>query len=199
MFCVIEIWRTGDTCLAPDPRDGTLREATIQRPTTSHNNDTKAWVLFDDEEEEEAVPVSKLMRPGSSHFTQEKPVFPSSTTDPRLCVPLNLSDVDGDRVPYTINRYLRDYQREGIRFIYNNYMRSRGCILGDDMGLGKTVQVQSTLPAKLFSQLFQRFHFYKFSGFHAFILGVLYRMFTCCNVEITHSDTLHCRKPLFIL
>ncbi|XP_036954302.1 DNA excision repair protein ERCC-6-like 2 isoform X2 [Acanthopagrus latus] len=144
-----EIWRTGDTCLAPDPRDGTLREATIQRPTTSHNNDTKAWVLFDDEEEEEAVPVSKLMRPGSSHFTQEKPLFPSSTTDPRLCVPLNLSDVDGDRVPYTINRYLRDYQREGIRFIYNNYMRSRGCILGDDMGLGKTVQVIGFLAAVL--------------------------------------------------
>lgn len=90
------------------------------------------------------------MKPGSNHFTQEKPVFPSSVTDPRLCVSLELSDVNGDRVPYTINRYLRDYQREGIRFIYNNYMRSRGCILGDDMGLGKTVQVQSLLAAQLF-------------------------------------------------
>ncbi|XP_073322863.1 DNA excision repair protein ERCC-6-like 2 isoform X2 [Pagrus major] len=144
-----ETWRTGDTCLAPDPRDGTLREATIQRPTTPHNNDPIAWVLFTDEEEEEAVPVSKLMRPGLNHFNQEKPVFPSSITDPRLCVPLKLSDVDGDRVPYTINRYLRDYQREGIRFIYNNYMRSRGCILGDDMGLGKTVQVIGFLAAVL--------------------------------------------------
>lgn len=153
----IATWREGDSCLAPDPRDGTLREATIQRLTTSSNKDTTAWVVFtdrtkdeDEEEEEKAVPVSKLMKPGSNHFTQEKPVFPSSVTDPRLCVALELSDVNGDRVPYTINRYLRDYQREGIRFIYNNYMRSRGCILGDDMGLGKTVQVQSLLAAQLF-------------------------------------------------
>lgn len=83
------------------------------------------------------------MRPDLNHFTQEKPVFPSSISDPKLCVPLELSDVDGDRVPYPINRYLRDYQREGIRFIYNSYIRSSGCILGDDMGLGKTVQVKS--------------------------------------------------------
>lgn len=153
LYYLIATWHEGDSCLAPNPRDGTLRESTIQRLTTSsHNNDTIAWVVFTDpskdEEEEEAVPVSKLMRPGLNHFTQEKPVFPSSVTDPRLCVPLELSDVDG--VPYTINRYLRDYQREGIRFIYSNYMRSRGCILGDDMGLGKTVQVQSTFTVKLF-------------------------------------------------
>ncbi|XP_034727507.1 DNA excision repair protein ERCC-6-like 2 isoform X1 [Etheostoma cragini] len=149
-------WREGDSCLAPDPRDGTLRETTIKRLTsTSHNNDATAWVVFTDhnkdaeEEEVEAVPVSKLMRPGLNHFTQEKPLFPSSITDTRLCVPLELSDVDGDRVPYTINRYLRDYQREGIRFIYNNYICSRGCILGDDMGLGKTVQVIGFLAAVL--------------------------------------------------
>lgn len=146
LYYLIETWQEGDRCLAPDPRDGTLREAIIRRLTTSHNNETMAWVVLtdrskDEEEEEEAVPVSKLMRSRLNHFTEEKPVFPSSVTDPRLCVPLELNDVDGDRVPYTINRYLRDYQREGIRFIYNNYMRSRGCILGDDMGLGKTVQV----------------------------------------------------------
>ncbi|TDH12811.1 hypothetical protein EPR50_G00051870 [Perca flavescens] len=147
-------WREGDSCLAPDPRDGTLRETTIKRLTSTSHNDTTAWVVFtdhnkDEEEEVEAVPVSKLMRLGLNHFTQEKPVFPSSITDTRLCVPLELSDVDGDRVPYTINRYLRDYQREGIRFIYNNYICSRGCILGDDMGLGKTVQVIGFLAAVL--------------------------------------------------
>ncbi|XP_035514839.1 DNA excision repair protein ERCC-6-like 2 isoform X1 [Morone saxatilis] len=146
-------WHVGDSCLAPDPRDGALRETTIQRLTTSHNSDTMAWVVFTnsskDEGQEEAVPVSKLVRPGLNHFTQEKPVFPSSVTDPSLRVPLELSDVDGDRVPYTINRYLRDYQRDGIRFIYNNYMRSSGCILGDDMGLGKTVQVIGFLAAVL--------------------------------------------------
>ncbi|KAL7392137.1 hypothetical protein ABVT39_019953 [Epinephelus coioides] len=153
-------WREGDSCLAPDPRDGTLREATIKRLTSSshNNNETTAWVMFtnhdedaeeDEEETAEAVPVSKLMRPGLNHCTQEKPLFPGSVTDTRLCVPLELGHVGGQRVPYTINRYLRDYQREGIRFIYNNYIRSRGCILGDDMGLGKTVQVIGFLAAVL--------------------------------------------------
>ncbi|XP_053181781.1 DNA excision repair protein ERCC-6-like 2 isoform X1 [Scomber japonicus] len=154
-----ETWHEGDRCLAPNPRDGTLREGTIQRLTsTSHSDDTTAWVMFTDrskdeegeeEEEEEAVPVSKLMRSGVNHFTKEKPVFANSVTHPRVCVPLKLGDAGGDKVPYTINRYLRDYQREGIRFIYNNYMHSRGCILGDDMGLGKTVQVIGFLAAVL--------------------------------------------------
>uniref|UniRef100_A0AAR2LRV0 Excision repair cross-complementation group 6-like 2 n=1 Tax=Pygocentrus nattereri TaxID=42514 RepID=A0AAR2LRV0_PYGNA len=55
----------------------------------------------------------------------------------------------GHQVPYTINRYLRNYQREGIKFIYDRYMKSRGCILGDDMGLGKTIQAISFLAAVL--------------------------------------------------
>ncbi|CAJ1069007.1 DNA excision repair protein ERCC-6-like 2 [Xyrichtys novacula] len=148
-------WHEGDRCLAPDPRDGSLREATISRLTSTphEKEDDTAWVVFNDdgknEEEEEAVPVSKLVRPDLNHFNQEKPVFPSSITAPRSYVPLELSDFEGDSVPYTINRYLRDYQREGIRFIYNNYIRSRGCILGDDMGLGKTVQVIGYLAAVL--------------------------------------------------
>ncbi|XP_040898844.1 DNA excision repair protein ERCC-6-like 2 isoform X2 [Toxotes jaculatrix] len=164
-----EMWHKGDSCLALNPKYGALQEATIQRLTsTPHSNDATAWVIFSDhnkdaedevEEEEEAIPVSKLMRPDLNHFTQEKPAFPSNITDPRLCVPLELSDVDGDRVPYTINRYLRDYQREGIRFIFNSYIRSSGCILGDDMGLGKTVQtgtwedIKNNRPQFLQSQI----------------------------------------------
>lgn len=122
------------------------------------------------------MPVSKLTRPGLNHFTQEKPVFPSSVTDPRLCVPLELSDVGGDRVPYTINRYLRDYQREGIRFIYSNYMRSRGCILGDDMGLGKTVQVQSTFKA-IFRVVKMSFFFLCMTVSLVFVLSVSLMLF----------------------
>ncbi|XP_071374423.1 DNA excision repair protein ERCC-6-like 2 [Centroberyx affinis] len=154
----ITSWHKGDSCLAPNPKDGTLREATIQRLiSTSHTKDTTALVVFSDhnkddaEEEEQAIPVSKLLRPGWKHFTQEKPLFPSSLTHPRACVPLELlvGGVGGEKVPYTINRYLRDYQREGIRFIYHNYIHSRGSILGDDMGLGKTVQVIGFLAAVL--------------------------------------------------
>lgn len=39
-------------------------------------------------------------------------------------------------VPASINRFLRDYQREGIQFFYERYCEGRGGILGDDMGLG---------------------------------------------------------------
>lgn len=141
-----ETWRQGDRCLLPDPSGATLREATILGLSTSNNNETIARVKVtgndeDGEEDEETVPTSKLIRQSLNHVDDEKPRFPNSVAHPRLCVPLELSDVCGDRVPYTINRYLRDYQREGIKFMYNSYRRSRGCILGDDMGLGKTVQV----------------------------------------------------------
>uniref|UniRef100_A0A3Q2PT13 Excision repair cross-complementation group 6-like 2 n=1 Tax=Fundulus heteroclitus TaxID=8078 RepID=A0A3Q2PT13_FUNHE len=146
----LQAWQEGDCCLAPSSRDGVLREATVQRLTsTTQSNDT-AWVIFrtdPGEQEQEAISVTKLLRPGLKEFIQEKPMFPGSNPDPILCVPLDLSYED--RVPYTINRYLRDYQREGIRFIYNNYISSTGCILGDDMGLGKTVQVIGFLAAVL--------------------------------------------------
>ncbi|XP_076021280.1 DNA excision repair protein ERCC-6-like 2 isoform X2 [Genypterus blacodes] len=150
-------WREGDRCMAPDPTDGTLREATIRRlTTTSLSNDTTAWVTFtghveDMGVEEEPVPVSEITKPGLNSFAQEKPVFPCSVFRAQACVPLQLTPghVSGEKVPHTINRYLRDYQREGIRFIYNNYVRTRGCILGDDMGLGKTVQVIGFLAAVL--------------------------------------------------
>ncbi|KAJ3798883.1 RAD26-like SNF2 family DNA-dependent ATPase [Lentinula aff. detonsa] len=44
-------------------------------------------------------------------------------------------------VPSTINMFLRDYQRDGVKFFYERYKEGRGGLLGDDMGLGKTVQV----------------------------------------------------------
>ncbi|XP_039766693.1 DNA excision repair protein ERCC-6-like 2 [Ornithorhynchus anatinus] len=85
--------------------------------------------------------------PGPADDDLEKPRFPGRET-PASRAPLVLAD-DGARVPYTINRYLRGYQRDGARFLYGHYSRRRGCVLGDDMGLGKTVQVISFLAAAL--------------------------------------------------
>ncbi|XP_026125851.1 DNA excision repair protein ERCC-6-like 2 isoform X1 [Carassius auratus] len=81
-------------------------------------------------------------------FEDERPLFHSNQTPPGPSEPFLLSGSDV-KVPFTINRYLRDYQREGIKFIHHNYAKSRGCILGDDMGLGKTVQVIGFLAAVL--------------------------------------------------
>ena len=48
-------------------------------------------------------------------------------------------------VPRSINKYLRDYQRQGVQFLFHQYStRSRkhpaglGGVLGDDMGLGES-------------------------------------------------------------
>jgi hypothetical protein len=46
------------------------------------------------------------------------------------------------RVPPSLNWYLREYQREGVRFLFERYRAGRGAVLGDDMGLGKTIQVR---------------------------------------------------------
>ena len=78
--------------------------------------------------------------------------------------------IETHEVPASMNRYLKDYQREGIQFMYSSVIEGKGCVLGgknihlifimgqmesyqclshchiplsDDMGLGKTVQVRS--------------------------------------------------------
>lgn len=44
---------------------------------------------------------------------------------------------DHDQIPASINRYLQNYQREGVQFVYSSVANGKGCVLGDDMGLGK--------------------------------------------------------------
>jgi len=76
---------------------------------------------------------------------------------PLLGSPLDLSQVPAGalvldakhhiRVPPSLGRCLRPYQREGVQFLFQRYVLGRGVILGDDMGLGKTIQVISLLSA----------------------------------------------------
>ncbi|XP_053323486.1 DNA excision repair protein ERCC-6-like 2 isoform X2 [Spea bombifrons] len=106
---------------------------------------------------EQKLPLSELHRlPGSSKVWNksmfddedlEKPCF-TGRRPPGPSVDFPLSNT-GISIPYTINRYLRDYQRDGAKFLYAHYIKSMGCILGDDMGLGKTIQVISFLAAVL--------------------------------------------------
>ncbi|XP_028390617.1 DNA excision repair protein ERCC-6-like 2 isoform X2 [Dendronephthya gigantea] len=80
----------------------------------------------------------------------EKPNFPLKSSSEKI--PFYLSDVDKPpivQVPSTINQYLREYQKEGIAFLYRQYSRGEGAILADDMGLGKTVQVIGFISAVL--------------------------------------------------
>lgn len=53
------------------------------------------------------------------------------------------------QVPANINKFLRSYQRDGVRFLFRQYAQNKGGILADDMGLGKTVQTIGFLAAML--------------------------------------------------
>uniref|UniRef100_A0A803VX78 ERCC excision repair 6 like 2 n=1 Tax=Ficedula albicollis TaxID=59894 RepID=A0A803VX78_FICAL len=140
-------WRIGEKCLAPCSENGKLHEGTITSLEKDKNGKSFAVVSFL-ESEERKILITKLCKVKDSRgswksliFDEgdlEKPYFPDQNL-PSPAVAFKLSD-NGDSIPYTINRYLRDYQREGAQFLYRHYANKRGCILGDDMGLGKTIQ-----------------------------------------------------------
>lgn len=52
-----------------------------------------------------------------------------------------MQSVHSVQIPATVNQYLRDYQQQGVQFLYSRYSNNAGGVLCDDMGLGKTVQV----------------------------------------------------------
>jgi hypothetical protein len=59
--------------------------------------------------------------------------------------PIILGDDPPAAVPAHVARFLREYQREGVKWLYDKYRAGTGAILGDDMGLGKTVQTAGLL------------------------------------------------------
>ncbi|NXP54050.1 ER6L2 protein, partial [Heliornis fulica] len=149
-------WHIGEKCLAPCVENGKLHEGRICSIEKDKNGKSFAVVSFL-ESEERKILINKLCRVEASRgpwkslifddSDLEKPYFPDRNL-PSPAIAFKLSD-NGDFIPYTINRYLRDYQREGAQFLYGHYTNKRGCILGDDMGLGKTIQVISFLAAVL--------------------------------------------------
>ncbi|XP_075684937.1 DNA excision repair protein ERCC-6-like 2 isoform X2 [Rhinoderma darwinii] len=150
------LWNINDQCLAPYSENGELKEAVIKSIQCKEPDRSYAVISFLDAKEKK-VPFSQLCKVSSSSSywntsmfddeDLEKPHFPGKKqTAPAADFQLSKTGVC---VPYTINRYLRDYQREGAQFLYEHYAQSTGCILGDDMGLGKTIQVISFLAAVL--------------------------------------------------
>lgn len=64
----------------------------------------------------------------------EKPRFPCSE-EQRLIGPYQIDPDDpGIAIPASINRFLREYQRVGVNFLYSRYKQGYGGVLGDDMG-----------------------------------------------------------------
>ena len=59
------------------------------------------------------------------------------TEDSPVVEPLVLSEAGEAEVHWRLNSLLREYQREGVRFMWDRIARGAGGILADDMGLGK--------------------------------------------------------------
>ncbi|EJU00345.1 hypothetical protein DACRYDRAFT_23259 [Dacryopinax primogenitus] len=98
-----------------------------------------------------SLPIPVLRSSQSSQLnseptTQLRPAFLPTSAQSTIGA-LLLDPETGTQVPASINRFLRDYQRDGVRFFWNCWKEGRGGVLGDDMGLGKTIQVISFLAA----------------------------------------------------
>lgn len=72
---------------------------------------------------------------GSKVFAaKERPTFPCMPEQLQIG-PYNIDPEDSTlAIPRSINRFLRNYQREGVDFFYSKYKRGYGGVLGDDMG-----------------------------------------------------------------
>ena len=119
--------------------------------------------LFSSDDEGEAKqPKAKKAAPASPAATEAAQLNAAARSPPRPDYPkLSGVQVDhgaeapafyldrkrGTELPANVNRYLRAYQRRGIKWMWKRYRKGLGCLLNDDMGLGKTVQIISLLCA----------------------------------------------------
>eukprot|EP00731_Ephydatia_muelleri_P038454 Em0767g2a len=74
--------------------------------------------------------------------SSEKPKFPYLAGS-RKAVAFVLSPAGVSppvQVPASINRYLRRYQQDGVKFMHNRFRENCGSVLCDESGLGKRVQ-----------------------------------------------------------
>lgn len=100
-----------------------------------------------DKESSDIKPILSKANQSFRNLHKRRPAFDTTTPEQEQIGPLVLDDETQIQVPASINAFLRDYQRDGIHFLYKAYKEGRGGILADDMGLGKTIQVIGFLAA----------------------------------------------------
>lgn len=74
----------------------------------------------------------------------------ATTPEQDLVGPLDLDDAIS--IPASINRFLRPYQREGARFLFEKYKANTGGVLGDDMGSVQMLYVQRLLTSAVLAK-----------------------------------------------
>ena len=94
-----------------------------------------------------------ILGPAELEWNEQLGAGQPDNTDP---LPENAAAPDATRttsdslyVPAALNCHLREYQRDGVRFLYTLWASGKGGVLADDMGLGKTIQTVAFLAAVL--------------------------------------------------
>ncbi|OAV89096.1 hypothetical protein PTTG_28807 [Puccinia triticina 1-1 BBBD Race 1] len=77
--------------------------------------------------------------------SESRPNLEICSEDQDAIGPLSLSKTV--ELTQSINKFLKPYQRDGVKFFFKHFEQGNGVILGDDMGLGKTIQVIAFLSA----------------------------------------------------
>lgn len=116
-----------------------------------HNRGMKSkWHVFENYFVDSLESRDESSMKGFDDQDMERPSFTQPSQHPTIAMVLSEPGVQPViQIPATINRYLRDYQRDGVHFLYQHFAENTGAILGDDMGLGKTVQVIAFIAAVL--------------------------------------------------
>jgi SNF2 family DNA or RNA helicase len=115
----------------------TLRPHNMQPLRISRLSDG-SYTESDDEPLVPATPVTQSNPCSQSEPLETRPSFRLGPTQRHLG-PLVLDRRKHIQVPSAINTFLRDYQRDGVKFLYEKFKNSMGGMLGDDMGLVGTI------------------------------------------------------------
>ena len=91
------------------------------------------------------VPLVLVAEPQASTSLTHPPVSRGDGGTRSVVVQSSGGSSAAMQVPASVNRHLRDYQRDGVRFLHRQFSQGKGGILADDMGLGKTVQSIGTV------------------------------------------------------
>ena len=108
----------------------------------------------EDDDDEDPVEDDQEAEPGQAERWPKLKAEPCSPCSPlplgaRPRLPEDSLYPANAELNANVNQYLRDYQRDGVTWLWKQYASDRGGILGDEMGLGKTVQVAAFLSAVL--------------------------------------------------
>ena len=87
-----------------------------------------------------------IFKLSSPQKLKPRPGFPLAPGQ-RYAKALILDEEEDVQIPAAINTYLRDYQRDGVKFLWRQYKQGCGGLLGDDMGLVRSCSaLESSKP-----------------------------------------------------